>query len=333
MAQKYGPPLGLIVLTIVFALLAIEPEAWARAGGGRSFGSRGFRSYSSPSRNYYSPRPPAQSQTEPRNPYAAPMSPSLSGGGFMRGLAGGMLGGLLGGMLFRSLGFAGYGGMDGGFGLMDMVILGTIGLAIYWVVRRRPQPAPTEGPYQRRSAGQPGVAWDERERERYQGAASQATMTQEADLDQGLAHIRQMDHGFEEERFREACTDLFFKVQAAWANRDLEPVRAIFTSEMYAQLGADVMRLKHERRINRLENIAVRSVELTEAWQEQGQDYVTVRFLANLLDYTVDEMTGQVVEGSRTDPVKFEEYWTVTRPVGPNAWRLTAINQAVQGGK
>lgn len=320
MTRKYGQYLGLIVLAVVVTLLASELQAWARAGGGGSFGSRGFRSYSSPSRNYYRPTTPAQPPAEPRSPYAPPMSQS-PGGGFMRSLAGGMLGGLLGGMLFRSLGFAGFGGMGGGFGLMDLVILGAIGFAIYWVVKQRSQPAPTEGPYQRGT-------WDEREPERYQGTASQATMVQEPDLNQGLAHIRQMDPGFEEGRFREACTDLFFKVQAAWANRDLEPIRTILTPQMSTQLGADVMRLKTEHKINRLDNIAVRSIELTEAWQEQGQDYVTVRFLANLLDYTVDEETSRVVEGSRTDPVKFEEYWTVTRPVGPNPWVLTAINQA-----
>ena len=31
---------------------------------------------------------------------------------------------------------------------------------------------------------------------------------------------------------------------------------------------------------------------------------------------------------TRTDPVKFEEYWTFTRPVGSNAWKLSAITQA-----
>ncbi|MGB4781462.1 Tim44 domain-containing protein [Candidatus Methylomirabilis sp.] len=326
MIRKYGQCLGLIVLAVVVTLLATEFDAWARAGGGRSFGSRGFRSYSSPSRNYSRPTTPDQPRTDPRSPFAAPAS-GMAGGGFMRSLAGGLVGGLLGGMLFRSLGFAGLGGMGGGFGLMDMVILGGIGLAIYWVVKKRSQPAPVEGPYQRMSVGQAGAAWSERGQERYQGADSQATMVQETDLDQGLAHIRQMDSGFEEGRFREACTDLFFKVQAAWGNRDLDSVRAILTPQMYSQLAEDVGRLKTERRINRLENIAVRSVELTEAWQEKGQDYVTVRFLANLLDYTVDEGTSQVVEGSRTNPVKFEEFWTVTRPVGPNPWLLSAINQ------
>lgn len=321
MIRKYGQYFGLIILAVVFALLATEIEAWARAGGGRSFGSRGYRSYSSPSRNYYRPTtPPAQPRPEPQSPFAT-QAPAPSGGGFARSLAGGLLGGFLGGMLFRSLGFAGYGGMGGGFGVMDLVILGVIGLAIYWVVKQRSRPALIEGSYQR-------AGFDERERGSRQETASQATMVQEADLDQGLSHIRQMDPGFEEGRFRETCTDLFFKVQAAWGNRDLEPIRAILTLEMYAQLSADVMRLRSERRINRLENIAVRSIELTEAWQERGQDYVTVRFLANLLDYTVDEATTQVVDGSRTDPVKFEEYWTFTRPVGVNPWRLAAINQA-----
>jgi predicted lipid-binding transport protein (Tim44 family) len=82
-----------------------------------------------------------------------------------------------------------------------------------------------------------------------------------------------------------------------------------------------------ERRINRLENIAVRSLEVTEAWQESGQDFVTVRFLASVLDYTVEETSNRVLDGSSSEPVKFEEYWTFTRPVGSQAWKLSAIQQ------
>jgi predicted lipid-binding transport protein (Tim44 family) len=92
-------------------------------------------------------------------------------------------------------------------------------------------------------------------------------------------------------------------------------------------LQRDCDTLRRERKVNRLENIAVRSTEVTEAWQEAGHDYVTVRFLASLLDYTTDESGATVLEGSRTEPVKFEEYWTFVRPVGPNAFRLSAIQQ------
>ena len=50
----------------------------------------------------------------------------------------------------------------------------------------------------------------------------------------------------------------------------------------------------------------MRQVEISEAWQEQGQDYITVGFLVNLLDYTVDANTNLVLAGRNKEPVKFE---------------------------
>lgn len=85
---------------------------------------------------------------------------------------------------------------------------------------------------------------------------------------------------------------------------------------------------ERRKRINRLDNIAVRNVAFAEVWQEAVMGFITVRFHANLLDDTMDETTGRMVSGSKTDPVEFDEVWTFTRPVGSNAWPLAAINQA-----
>ena len=84
--------------------------------------------------------------------------------------------------------------------------------------------------------------------------------------------------------------------------------------------------MKAEKKINKLDNIAVRSADITEAWQEGGTDFITVRVLASLLDYTVSE-SGELLAGSKTEPVKFEEYWTFARPVGSGNWQLSANNQ------
>ena len=78
---------------------------------------------------------------------------------------------------------------------------------------------------------------------------------------------------------------------------------------------------------NRMDNIALRESDITEAWTESGVDYLTTRFRANLLDFTVDEKSGAVVDGSNTAPVEFEEFWTFSRPVGPNTWKLSAVQQ------
>jgi predicted lipid-binding transport protein (Tim44 family) len=89
----------------------------------------------------------------------------------------------------------------------------------------------------------------------------------------------------------------------------------------------DLDKLLQDKQVNRLENIAVRNVDLAEVWQENGQDFITTLIYANLLDYTTDDLSGAVISGSKSEPVKFEEYWTFIRPVGNNPWQLSAINQ------
>ncbi len=289
-------------------------DAWARAGGGGSSGSRGSRSYSAPVRPSPNPLSPSQ-PTSPVSPQPVPQRPGGMFGGALGGL---LIGGLIGSLLFGGMGR----GFFGGIGLLDILIIGgLIYFALSYMRRRQEaEPAPaTAGGYAGASPWSPGNQ-------------STAAATVEApaisdDLARGIRNIRQMDSAFDPAIFVNTAADLFFKIQAGWMARDMGPVRECLTPEMYAELQKGCDRLRAERRVDRLENIAVRSTEVTEAWQEGGQDYVTVRFLANLLDYSVDEATGQVVEGSRTEPVKFEEYWTFVRPVGPNTWRLSAIQQ------
>jgi predicted lipid-binding transport protein (Tim44 family) len=315
---------GLIFFTVFLWVSVLAMDACARVGGGGSMGSRGSRSFSAPRST---PAPAPASPYQGAGQYGASTAPApqpFGGGGFLRSMAGGIAGGMLGGMLFRSLGFAGGSdGMGGGFGLMDVLLIGALLYGIYWFMKRRREQAagPSVSPYYRESstadAGrgtQPMQAYE--------------PMPQENDVDAGLRHIRQMDPHFDEKRFTDGCMDQFFRIQGAWANRDMSGVKNLLTEEMYGTLSREAEQLKAKGQINRLDNIAVRSVAMTELWQEGGADFVTVKIHANLLDYTADEKSGQVISGSKTEPVKFNEYWTFTRPVGDNPWRLSAINQA-----
>jgi predicted lipid-binding transport protein (Tim44 family) len=316
---------GFVLFSLFFLLSVLEIDAWARAGGGRSMGSRGSRSYTAP-RSTPAPTPSGPSQgTRQYNPTQPAPQPS-AGGGLLRGMAGGIMGGIvggmLGGMLFRSLGFAGGsgGGFGGGFGIMEIILIGALLYGIYWFIKRRRSQAPAGVSYRDSSA------MDAR-----QTAAPMTAYepeTRESDVETGLRHIRQMDPRFDERDFTDGCMDRFFKIQGAWANRDMSGVRNLLTDEMYKALQEEADQLRAKQRINRLDNIAVRSVEIAEIWQEGGADFITAKIYANLLDYTTDERTGEVVSGNRTEPVKFQEYWTFTRPVGDHPWKLSAITQA-----
>jgi predicted lipid-binding transport protein (Tim44 family) len=303
---------AIIVAMVFISVTVLELEANARGGGGRSSGSRGSRSFSSPVAP--SPRGQQSQQAGPPPSNSAPYQ-QQPGGGFLRSFGGGLLGGLVGGMLFRSLGFGGFGG--GGFGLFDILLILGIGYFLYTMfIKRRvgavaPRDLSSDTNYQ--------------ETPMYSSPPMSSPV---ADIDQGLSRIRQTDPSFNETAFKDAAMDIFFKIQSAWMNRDLNPIHALLTSEMLGIFQADIDQLLRDKKLNRLENIAVRSVELTEAWQEQsGHDYITVLFYANLLDYTTSDATGEVVDGSKIEPVKFEEYWTFTRTAGSNSWKLSAINQ------
>jgi predicted lipid-binding transport protein (Tim44 family) len=320
MIEKYGIKIGSVIVAALFILMYVLPlDAEARFGGGRSFGSRGSRpsfgssnSYSStPSKSYSS-----QATQNPGSPATQPQS-----GGFLRNMVGGLAGGFLGAMLFNSLGFGatGAGGL-GGINMMHILLIGLVLFGIYWFIKKRRQ--------EKQALAGAQYYLGETAATAYQPAYDEGAAMAGKDVSGGLSDIRQMDSSFNEEKFRDQAMDFFFKVQAAWANRDMTGIRKLLTDEVYQTIQGEADRLRQEKKINRLDNIAVRSVDIVEAWQESGEDFLTVKFLANLLDYTVDEATGNVVTGSKDEPVRFGEYWTFSRPVGNNPWRLTAVDQA-----
>ena len=302
----------LAVLVMVLVPVLWTADAWARAGGGSSGGSRGSRGLSTPS----SPSPTSPARPATPSPASPQPAPSRWGG------LGGMIGGLLVGGLIGSLLFGGHGG---GIGFLEILVIGGLILLAISFIRRRQQQAQPAAP-SGYAAPDDARNWTETSAQ-YRGTGP-STAEAPADLERGIANVRQMDPDFDPKRAADAGSDIFFKVQAAWMARDMSGASSVLTPEMQNILQSDCDKLRAARKINRLENIAVRSTDVTEVWQEAGHDYVTVHFLASLLDYTTDESGAQVVDGSRTEPVKFEEYWTFVRPVGPNAFRLSAIQQA-----
>lgn len=227
-------------------------------------------------------------------------------------------------MLFRSLGFAGPEAGDGGFGfgdiLLPLIILGMIYFVVKGFRSRRTMhmsmagagassysfPGPSPGPILPPPAG-----------EEYGGLSAP----------EGIRHIKAMNPSFDEKNFKDLAEDIFFKIQGGWTRRDLEGVHNLLTPGMFDLLKKDCDELISRKQINRLENIAVREVEIAEAGQDHGEEYITVRLYANLLDYVVDEKNGQIISGSSSDPVKFVEYWTFSRNVGEKNWALAGITQ------
>ncbi len=321
-----------VIVTLLFIISsAVGPEAWARAGGGRSFGGGSYRSFSSPYSGFGSSAPWNGSRAyQTPSPSASPSAlgtSSWGGGGFMRSLAGGLAGGFLGSLLFSGLGFGGgFGGVGGGgIGPLEILLFAGITLAVVAYLRRRNSEA---------LAGASGGRMSMHSGDHGGGCGSSSESgtaveeSPEVNRERGLVEVAAAVPDFDAQRFPEEAMDIFFRIQGAWARRDLPAIRDLVAPEVQQEFQRDIETLKAEGKINRLENITVRRSEIHEAWMERGRAFVTIHFLANLLDYTVDERSGNLVGGSNEVPVKFEEYWTFARPAGGATWQLTAIQQA-----
>ena len=136
---------AVMAAALFLSITVMEVSAEARAGGSRSYGSRGSRSYSRPA----SPSPQQSRSLQQVAP--APGSFQQPGGGFMRSMAGGIMGGMLGSMLFSSFAGAGggMGGGGGGIGLFEIILLAGGAYLIYrYIKRKRTDSSST--PYNRR---------------------------------------------------------------------------------------------------------------------------------------------------------------------------------------
>ena len=266
-------------------------------------------------------------------------------GGFSRGLMGGLLGGALGGMLFGSL--FGMGGQ--GMGFLPLLLLG--GAA--WFLWKRYNSSRSGGRSNR--SGQwnfPGQNSGNQQkpvnREKTGGgfapdigsgigsglgsAAGAGAQTEQQPLadtpmevTEGLAQIRQYDRSFDEDHFKEVASDVFFQVQAGWMRRDLSSYRHLLGDQLAAEYEKHFAEMREKGIINKLESIAIRSVEIVAAGSDGREDFITVRFIANLLDYNVSDTTGKLVDGDMNTPVKFEEEWSWARPTGTEEWKLEGL--------
>lgn len=294
-------------------------EARSR-GGGRSF-SRSKPSYS---------RTP--SRTAPRTNVNTPRKSSS----FMRGLGGGLLGGAIGSMLFGGMGHGagmGGGGVGGsGIGLFEILIIGGL---IYFLYRKfskkKSRSNSNKSFFSLPDAGNAsGGGYEDvsvpPSRPPDTASGNIPDMASGDPVAEELNTVRHHDPGFDPEGFKEFAQDVFFKVQAAWTRRDIAVMKQYLGAQLLGEYEQHFADLKAKGQENRLENIAVRKVDIVDMGEMNGEPFVIIQFRANLLDYTVDEATGKVIEGNSSEPVKFLERWAFSKS-GSSDWKLEGIQE------
>src|SRR5215467_13728604 len=248
-------------LSLVSLLLLDTASVWARATSGGSRGSRSSSSPTSPSSTPSSPSRVTTPEPSTSQPMSQPAQRPGMFGGFMGGLAGFALGGLLGSLLFGGMG----GGFGGGIGLLELLLIGGGIFLVFRMLRGRDS---------RQEPAYAGAgAYGSSDRGWSTGGAVMETPPGESDLDRGVGHIRSMDATFDPVGFAGWAKGSFVDVQAGIASRDLSAVQDRLTPQEYGRLQAQCDQLRSARRTNRIERVQIGRAEVSEAWQEGGQDW------------------------------------------------------------
>jgi predicted lipid-binding transport protein (Tim44 family) len=296
-----------LVLLLAAALaFGMASNAFARAGMGFSMGSRGYRSFSMP-------------MPTPITPYAAPLQRSATPytsqggyglgypGGFGRNFFGGLMGGFLGaGLLGLLFGHGFYGGLGGGFSFLGLLLqVGLLFLIIRFLLSffgNRQQPAFYGGP-QSSSA--------------FRGWAGADGGSQGTPLP-----VNAQDY--------DAFERLLGEIQDAYSNENLDELRRLATPEMASYFAAELEDTARRGQINRLSGVRLLQGNLSEAWREAAAEYASVAMRFSLTDVMIDRGSGRIISGDPNRPDEATELWTFVRApgAGPDAWRLSAIQQA-----
>jgi len=307
---------------LMFFSLAATGAAEARMGG--SFGSRGIRTYASPSITTLAPSTVAPVQRS-MTPNSGTYSPGYTNnglgtqpfgynrGGFWSGFGGGLLGGMLGGLFFHGLfgsmmGY-GFGGLGGGFSSIFQLLLigGLVWLAFRWF-RGQQQPAGPGSPSGYRFDGPA-----------YGGSQPAAGF--------GAPRSGQRDEIGVTNRDLEIFEQLLGQVQDAYAREDHRRLRELSTPEMVSYFSEELADNALKGIRNEVRDLRFRNGELSEAWREGSRDYATVAMNWSAIDIMVDRKTGAVVKGDPDKPVETVELWTFVRDNG-GPWQLSAIQDA-----
>ena len=136
-----------------------------------------------------------------------------------------------------------------------------------------------------------------------------------------------IDPYFNEADLREKVSNLYVQMQNCWTAKDISPLRPYFTDALFTQFERQLAQKKAQGLTNYIDRISVQSVDLRGFRQDGANDHIIVRLQTRIVDYTVNDRTGQVVSGSK-DREKFMTYeWDLSRTTGLTSLKKDGVGR------
>ncbi len=112
--------------------------------------------------------------------------------------------------------------------------------------------------------------------------------------------IKQDDPNFSASDFITFTKQVYIDIENAWCNRDLTPVRPVMHENLYNTTNKQVQSKIEQGVVYHYESIAIDTAYLTSYQRDSQFEYVTAYLSSRMIDYQVDEKTGNIIRGDKT---------------------------------
>jgi hypothetical protein len=131
------------------------------------------------------------------------------------------------------------------------------------------------------------------------------------------------------EQMRNNAKSVFFKMQDAWMEREIEKVKDIITPQLYEEYKTQLELMKKNNEKNILSGINVTNVRIIgcEDYMDDSQDSYIAHIKGEMIDYTINEKTRQIIKNPDKKEEKFTDTYHFIRK--GNKWLLDNIDNKV----
>ena len=142
-----------------------------------------------------------------------------------------------------------------------------------------------------------------------------------------LQRLEQSDASWDLGAIRRRVEKMYFKVQEAWMQRDQSIAREFMGDRLYEKhkMQTDLMRSEHRKNVLEEINLTQTKVVNVSHYVDDSKDCLWVYVEGAMIDYIVNDQTGERISGDSSRPEGFAELWKLVR--GKTGWVLDEIEQ------
>jgi predicted lipid-binding transport protein (Tim44 family) len=134
----------------------------------------------------------------------------------------------------------------------------------------------------------------------------------DADVDRARDELARKDPAFTQAALAQRIRLIFETMQVAWSTREWLKARPYLSDRLFQAQLYWIEAYKRAKLRNLNEQTVITKSQLVRVTSDKYFDGITVRIYAQSLDYVVDD-EGKLICGSKSEPRRYSEYWTLIR--------------------